>query len=49
MFLNHVALGSLKVMPQCMLEGEVCGFDSVQAINNLYVKDVCRGSCLIHN
>ncbi len=31
---SHVALGSLRVMPQCMLEGEACGVAATLAIEN---------------
>jgi hypothetical protein len=31
---THVALGSLRVMPQCMLEGEACGIAASMAIND---------------
>lgn len=31
---THTALGSLRVMPQCMLEGEACGVAASMAISN---------------
>lgn len=31
---THTALGSLRVMPQCVLEGEACGVAAAQAIDD---------------
>ena len=31
---THKALGSLRVMPQCMLEGEACGVAAYEAIKD---------------
>ncbi len=39
---THTALGSLRVMPQCMLEGEACGSAANQALDkNIEIADIC--------